>query len=165
MEITIDTTKSMDEIIKQVEEAKSKQEPKRWRANSKGFYFFINSTSGVARSFDGMSEHSNTHTHYEIGNYFKTREEAVQEARLRDFEQRVAARIKELNGDRVHRFHAKRKNHTIEIKLENGFVRPCVYYSYYIGQRGWWSDKLEVIEQVIKEFGADNFIKWAKGEL
>ena len=163
MKLEIDTTQSIEDIIKQVEEAKAKQEPKRWRAKEDEKYYFVTGDNKVFDIVECLSKNDNTL--FLTGNYFQTKEEAEQEARLRDFEQRVAARIKELNGDKVHKFNPGSESFSIDINLNVSSVVSRHWCDHYLGQRGWWSNRREVIEQVIEEFGKENFIKWAKGEL
>lgn len=49
-------------------------QPKRWRAEGNDFYYFAGSDGKVYSSVDRGSDDSNIL--YEIGNYFRTREEA-----------------------------------------------------------------------------------------
>ena len=162
MKLEIDTTQSIEDIIKQVKEAKAKQ-PKKWRAEKNRQFYYINGHNKIIRTEECFIESDDIL--FEIGNYFQTKEEAKQEAKLCDFEQRVAARIKELNGGKVYKFQVNNNNYTIDIDLNKGKVGVITWTYTVIGQRGWWSDKKETIEQVIKEFGEESFIKWAKGEL
>ena len=161
MKLEIDTTQPIEDIIKQVEKAKAEQEPKRWRAEA-GEEFYTVAFCHKILCFEEMWEAIDNKL-YEIGNYFKTSEEAEQEARLRNFEQRVAARIRELNSDKIYKFIAYSSNWTVNIDLEGKEVLPELWRRTLAGQRGWWSDKKEAIEQVIQEFGEKNFIKWAEG--
>ena len=156
------------ELLAEIERLKAEvekmqdDEPKFWLADGGYNYWVVGSDLLTFIKVECRSTFDSKL--FEIGNYFKTKEEAEKEARHRKFEMKVARRIKELNGSEYW-FKRKKQNFTIEIDVDDELVSFHYRCAYVQGQRGWWSDKREVIEKVIEEFGADNFIKWAKGDL
>lgn len=79
---------------------------------------------------------------------------------------KVARRFRELNGGIFYPHMIEMPYYIHFYYSENASIVSSVSSTNYCGyQRGWAGKTKEITQQVIDEFGAENFVKWAKGEL
>lgn len=150
-----------DEIDKQIEEIE-KTENQSFRTIGSE-YFSLTENLLIKDNYD--NEDNNNLRKYQIGNYYPTYTEAEHEARHREFEMKVAKRFRELNGGIVYPNKDEARWYIDTDFRPTKHVSSVISYSYAGHQRGWVGIAREVTQQVIEEFGPNNFIQWAKGEL
>ncbi|ATV06047.1 hypothetical protein LDJ90_02550 [Fusobacterium vincentii] len=68
--------------------------PKRWRADKEKEYFFVTGTNEITIDEEYYNEADNTR--YELGNYFKTEEEAE---KVKEELDKFWAKVREIGGD------------------------------------------------------------------
>ena len=125
---------------------------KRWRAKQGDGYYFINTGGGI--NFDTEEVAALDDLRYNIGNYFKTEEEAEFEIeRLK-----VIAELKEW-ATPISKFdwndNTQKK---YVIILENNYLRADFFYSLQIC--GLYFESREIAEYAIKAVGEERIIKY-----
>lgn len=142
-----------EEQVKEIEKPKYK----RWRAEKGGKYYFLDSSCSVVYMVDYYIEFDRKR--YEVGNYFKTKEEAE----FRRQQLLYLQQYKDYLGDDLV---------TEEDWKDNDILKYYAYYDYdsnivdidggiYFKFQGTiYSKSKEKIEKFIKEFGEDNFKKY-----
>lgn len=89
--------KKYEELGKEIERLEKEKKNKRWRARYDGEYFFVNSECMEDNSTEWRDETDDAR--HQIGNYFKTREDAQKVANKIKTYVELKQLAEELNGD------------------------------------------------------------------
>lgn len=136
---------------------------KRWRANNGEHYWYWNFAEGVSRVPE--TEHATDLGCYNIGNYFKTEEEALKELNYILTRQRVKDAIAELNGDWKVDWnnYEQLKGH---IEYNGNESKLYVIYNHYVQQyESWKVIKSEEILDQLKSMFTESELKLALFEI
>lgn len=155
------TKEQIQEEIRVLQEELDNLPKGRWRAEAGEDYWFIREDDVFWTIEDGCRFDD---SRYALGNCFKTEEEAQKEARHREFEQKVTARFDDLNGERL--WINLKSSTTYQIRICS--VSKIVFSENsddLLSHRNWVSREKKIADQIIQEFGPENFLKWAQGEL
>ena len=144
-----------EESARNIEEQfKEKKSYKRWRADVGGVYYhsdggdFIYTAKECRDSID--------ESHYNSGNYFKTKEEAEQYSRYRILTQKIKDRIAELNeGWTPDWSNETERKFLIYRSYIDAIFSTSNHYYYQSANSSLFLKSKELAEQIIEEFGDD----------
>lgn len=126
------------------------KENKRWRASSRGGYWFVNADNLVDMAQEGYDIYDDFR--YYFHNYFQTREEVETYARVLETEMLLKKYADEHNGEfgdcRFYLIRPKTANELIELTYYN-----CRSRTIFFSSR-------EIAQNAIKEIGKDRIIEY-----
>lgn len=153
---------AIQQLQRELEELKNKETPKRWRGKKGDDYYYISSLCHVEKSFETKVVPEVDERRYEIGNYFKTEEEAKQKLEYIKTEQQlkdIALRLNE--GVEIDWEREKQWKYYIEYSFEDKMFTTDYWNTFKQQGTIYCLDK-DFKDTAIAEIGEDNLIEYLK---